>query len=325
MAQTNVQAFSGDVEISSNLAVDTNTLFVDSVGNKVGVGTSNPKTAGINVVGSFLAQGGASTVFSHNLYYNSGWKYASANNGGGYMRIVDSEVQFWNAPNSGSEDAAATVSQRMTIDVDGNVGIGVTDPSSNLHVANTSRAQTFNIDGTVFNLARKNNGNGVTMTSYDDFTFFVNGTAGTPENGTNALYIKNNGNVGINQSSPTQKLDVNGYANIGNTCIKTGGPFGSGTGGVYTGINLNGGTGGGVVLFFVSINSSNGTASAAWVFAIRKYYGGLGSTYPYPYYSQLYGNGGAQTPSIILYSDSGGVLKYTFGQNRNTKWSAIDI
>ena len=42
MAQTNVQAFSGDVAISSNLAVDTNTLFVDSVGNKVGIGLTNP-------------------------------------------------------------------------------------------------------------------------------------------------------------------------------------------------------------------------------------------------------------------------------------------
>ena len=42
MAQTNVQAFSGDVAISSNLAVDTNTLFVDSVGNKVGIGTNAP-------------------------------------------------------------------------------------------------------------------------------------------------------------------------------------------------------------------------------------------------------------------------------------------
>jgi hypothetical protein len=42
MAQTNVQAFSGDVEISSNLAVDTNTLFVDSVNNKVGIGVTEP-------------------------------------------------------------------------------------------------------------------------------------------------------------------------------------------------------------------------------------------------------------------------------------------
>ena len=45
MAQTNVQAFSGDVRITSNLAVDTNTLFVDSVGNKVGIGITNPTSS----------------------------------------------------------------------------------------------------------------------------------------------------------------------------------------------------------------------------------------------------------------------------------------
>jgi hypothetical protein len=42
MAATNVQAFPGDVTISSNLVVDTNTLFVDSVGNKVGIGSTTP-------------------------------------------------------------------------------------------------------------------------------------------------------------------------------------------------------------------------------------------------------------------------------------------
>jgi hypothetical protein len=152
MAATNVQAFPGDVTISSNLAVDTNTLFVDSVGNKVGVRTSNPKMGGINVDGSFLAQGGDSTVFSHNLYYNDSWRYASANNGGAYMRVVDSEIQFWNAPNSGAEDAAATVSQRMTIDVDGKVGIGTTDPATTLEVAGNAKIssvyrETFGYSG----------------------------------------------------------------------------------------------------------------------------------------------------------------------------------
>jgi hypothetical protein len=44
MAQTNVQAFSGDVEITSNLAVNTNDLFVDTENSRVGIGTVNPKT-----------------------------------------------------------------------------------------------------------------------------------------------------------------------------------------------------------------------------------------------------------------------------------------
>jgi hypothetical protein len=63
MAQTNVQAFSGDVTISSNLAVDTNTLFVDSVGNKVGIGTTNPSDA-LHVYGSPMIQ--------HDIRYDTG-------------------------------------------------------------------------------------------------------------------------------------------------------------------------------------------------------------------------------------------------------------
>jgi hypothetical protein len=42
MAATNVQAFSGDVDISSNLAVNTDDLFVDTVNSRVGIGTTNP-------------------------------------------------------------------------------------------------------------------------------------------------------------------------------------------------------------------------------------------------------------------------------------------
>ena len=64
MAQTNVQAFSGDVEISSNLAVDTNTLFVDTVGSKVGVGTTEP---------------GATLEVTGNAYVSSNLEVGTAN------------------------------------------------------------------------------------------------------------------------------------------------------------------------------------------------------------------------------------------------------
>ena len=45
MAATNIQSFSGDVEVSSNLTVDTNTLHVDSVAGRVGIGKTDPAYA----------------------------------------------------------------------------------------------------------------------------------------------------------------------------------------------------------------------------------------------------------------------------------------
>jgi hypothetical protein len=42
MAATNVQAFSGDVEISSNLEVGTANLFVDTINSRVGIGRTDP-------------------------------------------------------------------------------------------------------------------------------------------------------------------------------------------------------------------------------------------------------------------------------------------
>src|SRR6056300_850047 len=45
MATTNIQTFSGDVDVTSNLTVDTNTLHVDSVTKNVGIGINSPDTS----------------------------------------------------------------------------------------------------------------------------------------------------------------------------------------------------------------------------------------------------------------------------------------
>jgi hypothetical protein len=44
MATINIQSFPGDVTVTSNLTVDTNTLHVDSVSNRVGIGSTLPQT-----------------------------------------------------------------------------------------------------------------------------------------------------------------------------------------------------------------------------------------------------------------------------------------
>jgi len=92
MAQTNVQAFSGDVEISSNLAVDTNTLFVDSVGNKVGIGTTNPRSE-FEVNGSIISTGDS---FENLLNPTGTW----SNNGNG-SQLPDLNIYNTSSPYPG--------------------------------------------------------------------------------------------------------------------------------------------------------------------------------------------------------------------------------
>ena len=112
----------------------------------VGIGTASPRW-GFEVTPS-SGSGGVlscsdSPIFSHNLYYSGGWKYGTASTGGAYMRMIDSEIQFWNAPNSGSgtwdtAGGTATTTQRMTIDEAGSVGIGSATPAAILDVFNSS-------------------------------------------------------------------------------------------------------------------------------------------------------------------------------------------
>jgi hypothetical protein len=51
-------AFTKSVSVSGNLAVDTNTLFVDSVNNRVGVGTASPNSP-LHVIGSLRVDNGS--------------------------------------------------------------------------------------------------------------------------------------------------------------------------------------------------------------------------------------------------------------------------
>ena len=157
MAATNVQAFPGDVQISSNLVVDTNTLFVDSVGGAVGIGTTAPES---------LLHLSASTASAditdpikikiHNRRGAGDWSITqpwgllefdtndTSTAGTGPVAGIgcrfeqagggDSSICFY-TDNSGNDDnVLGAANERMCIDSDGNVGIGTDNPTSNLHV-----------------------------------------------------------------------------------------------------------------------------------------------------------------------------------------------
>jgi hypothetical protein len=81
MASTNIQAFSGDVTVTSNLTVDTDTLHVDSVAKRIGIGKTDPAFA-LDVSGTINAtslyaggsqfQGDPWSSNASNIYYTTG-------------------------------------------------------------------------------------------------------------------------------------------------------------------------------------------------------------------------------------------------------------
>jgi hypothetical protein len=81
MAATNIQTFAGQVEVTSNLTVDTNTLHVDSVAGRVGIGKTNPAFAmdvdgtlnatSLYVGGSELQGSPWTETANSNIYYTS--------------------------------------------------------------------------------------------------------------------------------------------------------------------------------------------------------------------------------------------------------------
>ena len=316
---TNINTFQGDVFIHEYIkhSGDDNNLFGFS-----GTDTFKIATAGVDAIKVDADQNVDIT---------------------GLIRHIGDENNLFGFSGADTFKIATGGTDRLTINASGKVGIATASPVNALDVhVGTAAYSGIHLSTTNTGFAKlignasDGGHNSIVKTGDTGIVFSPDSSASSTAsekgfyiapwaNATSGLKILDNGYVGIGKAVPTQKLDVDGYAKFGNVCIKTSGPLSSGTGGVYTGISMDGGTGGGVVLFFVSINSSGSDATAAWIFALRKYHSGAGAHYPYPYRSTLFSNAGVQTPNITLYTDSGGILKYTFGQNRNTKWSAYDM
>jgi hypothetical protein len=75
-----------------------------------------------------LATANQYAYIGSNYYYNGGWKYTTSSTAAQYRQ--DSGTHQWLTAASGSADAAITWSESMRIDSSGNVGIGITNPSS---------------------------------------------------------------------------------------------------------------------------------------------------------------------------------------------------
>jgi hypothetical protein len=111
----------------------------------VGIGVTSP-VANLDLGTGYLAMGGTGTYQGFNIYYNSGWKYHYSDYGY-VIRHDGTDLGFYVAA-SGTAGGAATLSEPLVITSGGNVGIGLTNPSTALQVNGTVTATTFSGAGT---------------------------------------------------------------------------------------------------------------------------------------------------------------------------------
>jgi hypothetical protein len=191
-----------DVTIAGDLTVDTDTLYVDSTNNRVGIGTSSPETN---------LQIEDSSSFSIIRLVSSTTDDAGIDFGDPDDRDIG-RVRYDNSDNS--MVFTTNAAEAIRIDSSGRVGIGTSSPSADLELGGTgevlrlsgssTNAYIRNTDGTTNQWYIGSGGNaGLQHYIYQaqPMTFHTNGTE--------RMRIDASGNVGIGTSSPTNgKLEV---------------------------------------------------------------------------------------------------------------------
>jgi hypothetical protein len=134
----------------SSLAVDTNTLYVDSTNNRVGIGTTSPANK-LEVTGAIVAQGAVTAYTNTGLYLqNKGSSVVDV----GAWRSGASVAELSFSTDSGSDAAPV---ERMRINSSGNVGIGTSSPAATVDVSGNARGAVVTDNDLSFDLSASNN------------------------------------------------------------------------------------------------------------------------------------------------------------------------
>ena len=205
----------------------TERMRIDSSG-VVGINNTSPSTwaTRLTVQGTVAILGNASLTGANPTYQGAlrlienpttiastgGIEFFTSTFGSGYgwkMTSIDSSgVQLTFATRQNS----ATWSEIMRLDSSGNVGIGTSSPSYNLHVRNGGGNGTIGVQygtSTVTLLSAYAAQGDLQVTGANPITF--------TNNSTERMRIDSSGNVGIGTSSPAQKLDVKGILQLTNS------------------------------------------------------------------------------------------------------------
>ena len=208
--------------VTGDFTVDTNTLYVDSANNRVGIGTTNP-TETLTIDGNIEFESNTQSIkFAAG---NSATNSIEVNSGSGPRASIDflgvgtnqvTDIVFK------TSETSSTSAERMRIDSSGNLGLGTTSPNQKLEVSATNPRIRITDDNTTaasstsyLEFQGSDARSSVIFTDSSGFNIQADAAGANAlrflTNGSNErMRIDSSGNLGIGTITPGEKLEVNG-------------------------------------------------------------------------------------------------------------------
>jgi len=346
----------GGMTLGSNLAVNTDDLFVDTQTGRVGIGTTNP-TSSLHVYGNILGhpviktrtitKGSSLSEETETFTLNADENRIVLNNNQG---SVGSTRRYYANFTSGVPTTVGTIlhleinSQRINTDATGRGhqsviqfnGTAVLDTGyiilsatggNDSYERQLQRTIILTDDGWKdYSMYPKIS----SPTTDDALIFSTTSHATATDLGqtelTERMRITDTGNVGIGTVSPSQTLDVDGTASISGVCkigymTTLSGSFSVVSGvstNIDTSIPLVGGSGGGLVVLYISINRNNEDNTSSAIVHLRMRYSGTWSEGDSN--RDVISNLGSM--SVPSFSDTNSYLRMTTDVGGNYEYSA---
>jgi len=209
---SNILVVTGNTNITGDLTVDTDTLFVDSSANKIGVKTTNPD-AELHVVGNVYV--------SSNLTVDEGTLHVDVENDSIGVGTVTPSANLHVVGNVYVSSNLTVDEGTLHVDVENDsIGVGTVTPSANLHVVgNVYVSSNLTVDGGTLHVDVENDSIGVgTVTPSANLhvvgNVYVSSNL-TVDEGTLHVDVEND-SIGVGTVTPSANLHV-----IGNVYVSS--------------------------------------------------------------------------------------------------------